>query len=413
MSLSIEDSVKQLGAEPLNEESLRKHIWPQFSRVLSAQKTSGEIYLANHSLGRPLDQTERDVMLGLQLWYSKLDDAWEDEGWPHYMIKFRELVAKLIGLSRSDCIIPKTSAGQGLRAVLNSFPANKKINVVATCGEFDSIDHILKTYSVLERANVSFVKPSRVQQQIPLFESDVLINSITPETDLVVLSQVFFSTGQLFPNLDSVVNRAHELGALVLVDAYHSAGVIPVEMEKRNFDFVIGGSYKYVRGGPGAAWLAIHPKHVDKGLRTLDTGWFAKDGPFQYERFNVPKLATDGDAWLESTPPVISCFQALAGLEFILAMGIDRIRDYSLRQQATLRSAFESNGVHCFCPINSHEFGAFSLLPATDAPSLSKSLKAKGITTDARGGTVRFGPDILNSEEELQDAALITSQLLV
>ncbi len=404
MSLSIEGQIAKLGKGPLTEEGISEHIRPLFSRVLSRN----EIYLANHSLGRPLDQTALDIGEALDLWYATMDGAWETGGWLDEMRAFRERTATLIRLSDPACIIPKTSAGQGLRAVLNSFPTDKSIRVIATRGEFDSIDFILKTYDMKGRVCVVWIEP-RQTEPIPLFDSESIVNRIDSHTDLVVVSQVAFATGQIMPGLDAVLIAAQESGALSLVDAYHSVGVIPVQM---NSDFVIGGSYKYARGGPGACWLAINPKRIAEQLRTLDTGWFAKKDPLAFARTSEPLFANSGDSWLESTPSILPFYQARAGLQFLLAVGIDRLREYSLLQLDMLRTAFRESGVDCYEPADPRTFGAFALVPHPNATELSRKLKLAGVNTDARGGCVRFGPDILNTREELIAAANITAHLV-
>lgn len=393
------EAIAMLGHGPLTEASLRHFIWPLFSRVLSRPG----IYLANHSLGRPLDQVATDVSAGLDQWYERLDDAWEEDGWPGSIQDFRSEVAGLIGAGSYDCIVPKTSAGQGLRAVLNALP--HPVNVVSTRGEFDSIDFILKTYVAKGCASVTWVEGTG---EIPMFSAEDIVAAIGPETDLVVVSQVFFSTGQILNGLDQVISAAHGAGAMVLVDTYHAVGVLPVDMMSLNADFMIGGSYKYTRGGPGACWLAIHPRHLTSPMRTLDTGWFAKESPFSYARPEEPRLGSGGTAWMESTPPVLTAYQAISGLRFTRALGIERLRDYNLRQQEIVRTALRENEVRCHQPDDPTTFGAFTLVPHADAAGISRRLAEAGVVTDARGGCIRFGPDILNSEAELQDAARIT-----
>ena len=99
----------------------------------------------------------------------------------------------------------------------------------------------------------------------------------------------------------------------MLLDVYHSLGVLPVDVRRLDVDFAVGGSYKYLRGGPGACFLYLAPRHLDGRLRTLDIGWFAKRDPFAYRRPDPPELAEGGDAFLESTPPVLTLYQARAG----------------------------------------------------------------------------------------------------
>ncbi|HJP83799.1 MAG TPA: aminotransferase class V-fold PLP-dependent enzyme [Fimbriimonadaceae bacterium] len=406
MSSQIDEAIEKLGSGPLTPEGLQMHIWHLFSRVLARNQ---DIYLANHSLGRPLDQTAQDIKEGLDLWYDQLDSAWEYGGWPAELSRFQANVAKLIGHSDATAIIPKSSAGQGLRAVLNAFPVDRSIRVVTTAGEFDSVDFILKSYVGARRAGVRWVGPSE-ESPVPLFDCREILIAIKEGADLVVVSMVYFTTGQVLGGLDQIIEAAHKTGAKVLIDAYHAVGVLPVDFQQLDADFMIGGSYKYTRGGPGACWLAIHPRNLE--MQTLDTGWFAKRDPFEYVRSDSGDRAAGGTGWMESTPPVIIPYQARAGLEFTLAMGVERLREYNFRQQATLRQALRQSGVNCHEPDDPTGFGAFTLVPNPHANEAAKRLRSAGVNTDARGGFIRFGPDILNSDEELLRAAKISGQVL-
>ena len=110
-----------MSAPRFTEEQLRCSVWPRFSRVLARE----EIYLANHSLGRPPDRMAEDVRAALDVWYRDMDGAWQF--WLQQQERFRALTATLVGASRADCIVPKTSAGQGLRAVLNALPGKPRV----------------------------------------------------------------------------------------------------------------------------------------------------------------------------------------------------------------------------------------------------------------------------------------------
>jgi kynureninase len=144
--------IAALGPGRLTEAGVRAHIAQLFSRVLDAQR--GRIYLANHSLGRPLDATDDDVREGLALWYARLGGAWDE--WGAEIAAHRARLAALAGAPRPDCIVPKTSAGQGLRAVLNRY--DRVPRVVATRGEFDSLDVILREYARRGRISLAFVE---------------------------------------------------------------------------------------------------------------------------------------------------------------------------------------------------------------------------------------------------------------
>ncbi len=358
----------------LTEEWLRENIWPRFSRVLARDV----IYLANHSLGRPPDRTADDVGVALDAWYRDMDRAWQL--WLEARERFRALTAILVHAPRADCIIPKTSAGQGLRAVLNSFP--DKIRVATTDAEFDSIDFILRVYR----------EKGRIELKIAPW-GDLPLGA-----DLLVVSTVAFRTGEVFKQLPKLIHDAHAAGSLVLLDVYHHAGVLPLDLEALDADFAIGGSYKYLRGGPGACWLYVRPGLVDS-MRTLDTGWFAKKDVFAYARPEPPEFGPGGDAWLESTPPVVTPFQALAGLELALELGVERLRAYSLEQKAILGELIpEAEGV-------GPGHGAFATVRHAEAARIARRLESRNIKVDARGEYLRICPDILNSRAELEQAA--------
>src|SRR6266513_3046474 len=174
-----------MSAPILDEGWLKSHVWPRFSRALARQ----EIYLANHSLGRPPDRTAQDLRAAVDAWYRDLDGAWKL--WLEGREKFRSLTAKLVNAPRPDCIIPKTSAGQGLRAVLNALPG--KPRVATTDGEFDSIDFILRVYR--DRGRIEL-------RMTPWRELD------PTGAMLVVLSTVMFRTGEVVKQLPRVIHDA-------------------------------------------------------------------------------------------------------------------------------------------------------------------------------------------------------------
>jgi kynureninase len=389
----IERAVAALGAGPLTEVGIKAHVAPLFSRVLERRRLA--IDLANHSLGRPLDATAADVAEAIALWQTRLGDAWDQ--WSAEMEAYRSRLARLLGAPRADCIVPKTSAGQGLRAILNSYATVPR--VVATRGEFDSIDVILRQYARRGRIALTFVEA----HEDGLFAEENLLAAIGKGVDLLVLSQVVFNSGQVLPALPALIEATREQGGRVLLDVYHSAGVFPVDLHALDVDFAVGGSYKYLRGGPGACYLYLHPRHLDGSLATLDIGWFAKREPFRYERPEPVALAAGGDAFLESTPPILTWYQARAGQVFTLAIDVARLRAYSLAQQKRLVSLLAERGVEA--EGGSEDRGAFLVVRDRDASALAQALERRGVHGDARGDYLRLCPDVLTTDAELAAAA--------
>jgi kynureninase len=390
-SRTIEQAVAQLGPGPLTEQSVQQHIAPLFSRVLASDR----VYLANHSLGRPLDAMTEDLREATSLWETKLGDAWD--AWLAEQGAFRARVAQLIHAPRVDCIVPKTSAGQGLRTVLNALPGRPR--VLSTRGEFDSIDLLLKQYASVGRIEVRWVEADAEG----LFTVPGIMRHLRQDIDLVVVSQVMFANGQAVHNLGQLADACHSVGAKLLVDSYHAIGVFPVDVVAMCADCVIGGSYKYLRGGPGACFLYLSPEILASGLRPLDTGWFARENTFSYERHDPPLLCSGGDAFLESTPPVLTYYQARSGQQFTLAITVERLREYGQKQLNRLKLYLAELGIDAIGGDADH--GAFLSVRHTSASKLAKTIAVSNVITDARGEWLRLCPDCLTREDELRIAA--------
>jgi len=388
---TIGEAVAQLGSGPLTEESVQQHIAPLFSRVLASDR----VYLANHSLGRPLDAMAEDVREATSLWETKLGDAWD--AWLAEREVFRARIAQLIHAPRVDCIVPKTSAGQSLRAVLNALPGTPR--VLSTRGEFDSIDLLLKQYASLGRIEMHWVEADAEGR----FSVPGIIRHLRPGIDLVVISQVMFMDGQVVHHLEQLADACHSVGAKLLVDSYHAVGVFSVDVAAMRADFAIGGSYKYLRGGPGACFLYLSPAILSTGLRPLDTGWFAREETFGYERHDPPLLRGGGDAFLESTPPVLTYYQARSGQQFTLAIIVERLREYRQKQLSQLKLYLADVGIKAIGGNDDH--GAFLCVRHTNASDLVKRIAVSNVIADSRGEWLRLCPDCLTRDDELRTAA--------
>ncbi|MES2393682.1 MAG: aminotransferase class V-fold PLP-dependent enzyme [Acidobacteriota bacterium] len=398
--MTIPTAIAALGSSPFTEANLRAHIFPLFSKTLA----SPTIYLENHSLGRPLDQTEDDLRLAAQLWQTKIGGAWED--WNAAEHDHRANIATLIGSPRPDTVVPKVSAGQGLRSVLNAHSGIP--HVIATTAEFDSIDVILKQYAAAGRITLSLIPIHDASGNIDL---SALYESIAAEKPtLVCAPHVLFMTSQILPDIAALIAHTHAHGARFLLDAYHSIGVFPVDIAQLNADFLVGGSYKYLRGGPGAAFLYLSPSALESNLHQLDIGWFAKANVFGFDRSNPPILATGGNAWLESTPAPFTYYQAKAGQQLALALGIDRIRTYTLDRLTRLKNYLADAGIAVYGATENH--GAFLTLPHPEAAQLCAALREQNIATDARPQTLRLGPDLLTTDADLKTTATVLATLL-
>lgn len=391
------------GMTSLTEALVQRHLAPLFSRALSRDR----IYLMTHSLGRPLDRMAEDVREAVDLWYSRLGSNWDD--WLPARDHYRSLVACLLDSPHLDNILPMPSAGEGLRVVLNAITVEQKtpLEVLTTTGEFHSIQVVLEQYAAAGRIVVKHILPDAEGY----FALQSLMDAVTPQTGLVVISQVMFQTGQRLMDLDQLADACYAKGARLLVDAYHSVGAMPVDVRRMRTDFLIGGCYKYLRGGPGAAFLYLSPEVLKSGLVPLDAGWFALRHDRAPEDFSRSALLAGGDAFLQDTPDVLPWFQARSGLEFTLEVGVSRLRAYSLEQLRFLRSTLEDAGVsHVLGADEAH--GAFLVVRHAKAVLLAEALREQKILVNARGNCLRLCPDCLTRQDELLQAAEAVHTLL-
>jgi kynureninase len=335
-----------------------------------------------------------DVREATSLWETKLGDAWD--AWLAEREAFRARIAQLIHAPRVDCIVPKTSAGQSLRAVLNALPGTPR--VLSTRGEFDSIDLLLKQYASLGRIEMHWVEADAEGR----FTVPGIIRHLRPGIDLVVISQVMFMDGQVVHHLEQLADACHSVGAKLLVDSYHAVGVFSVDVAAMRADFAIGGSYKYLRGGPGACFLYLSPAILSTGLRPLDTGWFAREDTFGYARHDPPLLRGGGDAFLESTPPVLTYYQARSGQQFTLAITVERLHEYRQKQLSQLKLYLADVGIKAIG--GNDDRGAFLCVRHTNASDLVKRIAFSNVIADSRGEWLRLCPDCLTRDDELRTA---------
>lgn len=393
-----------LGPPPWADDAVRAHVAPLFSRHRAAYRD--RVYLANHSLGRPLDATAHDLREGLDAWIAGLGDAWD--AWEAENRAYRARAAAILGAARGDTIVPKTSAGAGLRAVLSTFDAPPR--VVSTHGEFDSLDLILREWARRGRLSLMQVAPrapvagTRDHRALEHYDTDDLVAAIVPGTDLVVVSDVMFQTGQRVDRLDEVVARARgrREGARRRLPL---GGRRAARRRRERRGFRGRWRLQVPARRTGRVLSLRRAALARRGLRTLDTGWFAKDRLFDYRRPDPPDFARGGDGWLESTPPVLTMYQARAGQRFALALRAAALREDSLARQRDLVARLDAAGIAAVGGTTAR--GAFVVVPfAGDgrAARVAGDLARRGIDTDARGACLRLCPDLLTSTDDLARA---------
>src|SRR5205823_1065659 len=204
-------------------------------------------------------------------------------------------------------------------------------------------------------------------------DDEAIVEAIDQRTLLVPITHVLFKTAEI-QDVQAIVRRAHEVGAHVVLDAYQSAGIVPLDVRALNVDFAVGGSVKWLCGGPGNGWLYVRPDLAEV-LEPTFMGWQAHARPFGFE----PELeyAEGAARFLTGTPNVPALYAATPGYDLIEELGIDRIRANSVRQTQLLIDLLDEAGF---------DVGSRATRPGAAAPSPSARRSSKPCTGSSLSG---------------------------
>ena len=250
--------------------------------------------------------------------------------------------------------------------------------------------------------SVRYLYQAQPELDVVVVEDDrAIVEAIDERTLLVPITHVLFKTGEI-QDVAAIVHRAHEVGAHVVLDAYQSAGIIPLDVTALNVDFAVGGSVKWLCGGPGNGWLYVRPDLAEV-LEPTFVGWQAHARPFGFE----PELDyADGAArFLTGTPNVPALYAATAGYDLIEEIGVDRIRENSVRQTQLLVDLLDGAGFEVGSPRDPARRGGTVTVRTPEFEAVHKELAERQILCDFRPDAgLRLGPHYYNTDEELRHA---------
>jgi kynureninase len=260
--------------------------------------------------------------------------------------------------------------------------------VVYEEGNFPSVRYLYQAQSDLEVAVVP--------------DDEAIVDAIDERTLLVPVTHVLFKTAEI-QNVAAIVERAHEVGAHVILDAYQSAGIVPLDVSALNVDFAVGGSVKWLCGGPGNGWLYVRPDLAD-ALEPRFTGWQAHARPFAFEPEH--EYAAGAARFLTGTPNVPALYAATAGYDLIEEIGVERIRANSLRQTELLIDVLDAAGFTVGSPRDPARRGGTVTVRTPEFEAVHRELADRQILCDFRPDAgIRLGPHYFNTDEELRYAA--------
>jgi kynureninase len=285
--------------------------------------------------------------------------------------------------------------------------SGKRNKVVYTDQNFPSVMYV---WEAARRHGARVVTvPSRDGIGVPTEE---LLAAIDEETLIVPVSHVCFKSSYL-QDAKAICDRAHEVGALVLLDTYQSLGTVPFDVQELGVDLVCGGSVKWLCGGPGAAYLYAR-SDVAARLEPAITGWAAHARPFAFET-GAQRYASGIERLLHGTPAVPSLLAATVGYDIVHEVGVRAIREHSVRLTEGLRESMLARGFTVPSPASPEKRGGtltIGLSEEEDGPAFVAALSERGILVDHRPGAgIRVSPHFYTRAEELDEFAATMSEL--
>jgi kynureninase len=358
-------------------------------------------YLINNSLGA-MPRAVRDSL-------KEYADTWERDGveawdeWLPMVTKTGDLIGKIIHAQPGTVVMHQNVST--LTAILASAMDFKpgKNKVVYDELNFPSVHYVWKE-TERRGAAVELVK-SEDGMTVPL---EKLVAAIDSSTIAVPISHVLFRSSSI-QDVKPIVEKAHQVGAVVILDTYQSVGAVPLDVQALDVDFVVGGSVKWLCGGAGAAYLYANPKRA-MAMEPVNCGWFSHAAPFAFEMGRI-RYAEDVHRFMGGSPSVPALYSARSGYKIIAEVGVAAIREKSMRQTERLIQGALSRGLTVNSPRDAKTRGGTVVVDFPGSEAASEELLRREFIIDHRPpstsvlgtplkGGIRISPHFYNSDEE-------------
>jgi kynureninase len=359
-------------------------------------------YLVSHSLGA-MPRGVYDAMKGYaDTWATRASRAWEERWW---------MLAVDVG----------NEIGALMNAPQNSVSTHQNVTtcqaVVASCLDVSGKRNKI-VYSDMNFPSVMYFWEAQRDARVHMVKTDDgitvpterLLDAIDENTLLVPISHVIFRSSYI-QDVKAIIEKAHKVGAYVLLDVFQSLGTVPVDVQALNVDFACGGVLKWLCGGPGVGYLYVRPDLGAK-LEPRFTGWFAHRDSMAFEvgpiRYTEPPFR-----FMNGTTHVPSLEAARPGLKIVTEVGVDRIRQKSRRQTARLIELADRHGWRVNSPRDPEKRGGTVSIDMPDSQEVFRELLKREILVDWRPKAgIRMAPHFYNTDADLETAIHAAEEIL-
>ncbi len=352
-------------------------------------------YLISNSLGAMPNSARVWSEKYLNIWQNRGVRCWEEEWW-QLGKNVGNKIARLLN-APDDSVTMQTNVTSAQAVVLSCFDfSQKRKKVVMVEQEFPSLLYLYRSW--LENNGKLEVVECPDGMTVP---TEKLLDAIDETTLLVSISHVLFRSSYIV-DTEAIIEKAHSVGAMVLLDIYQSIGTVPIDIQASRADFAVGGCLKWLCGGPGACFLYVRPD-LNERLKPKLTGWLAHQKPFAFNTAEI-EYASGSYRYLSGTPPIPALYTCQAGLEIITEIGIDNIRKRSIEMTDKLISSAKENDWQVKTPDKANERGGTVSLNIPNAQAVERELLKRNFLVDYRPNAgVRVSPHFYNTDQEIDD----------
>jgi kynureninase len=351
-------------------------------------------YLINNSLGAMPAAARASVQQFLDQWDTRGVRSWGD-GWWALQEKVGDLVANVLGLPAGTVTMHQNIA-VAQEMILSCFRFDGRRNkVVYADRNFPSDQYI---YEARAAHGARLVRVGPAADGIAT-DGEQVAAAIDDETLLVAIDHVMFRSSAI-TDVEPIVAKARKHGAFVVLDVFHSGGIVPLDAHALAVDAIVGGALKWMCGGPGNCFLYVRPD-VARTLVPSFTGWAAHKQPFAFS----PKgqdYRDDGQRFATGTPNVPALYAGKEGIATVAEVTVARIREKSMRQTKLLVEEAGRQGLAIRSPRDGSRRGGHVALDVPEGYAVCQALSAREIVVDFRPDAgLRVAPHFYNTDDEV------------
>ncbi len=353
-------------------------------------------YLVSHSLGAMPNRAKASLHEFADTWSRRGVRAWS-EGWWEIGRETGDLLAPILGVDKGTISMHQNvTVAQAIVASCFRFDGPRR-RIVMSELDFPSNMYLFEGFRRYGAEIVYVPSDDPLRTDLPR-----LLDAIDERTVLVPLSLVLFRSAYLH-DARAVVEKAHQVGAHVSLDVYQAAGTVPLALRELGVDFAVGGSVKWLCGGPGAGYLYVRPD-LARTLEPAIAGWAAHAEPFLFETGSL-RYANPPERFQSGTPNVPSLYSARAGYQIVAEIGVPAIREKSLRLTRRLINHARTAGYRLHTPDADDERGGAVIVDVPQGEVVMQELLHHGVIVDYRPGAgIRMAPHFYNTEEDIDRA---------